>query len=140
MAENEKHQGRKEEWLNLPRRKCDNCGASYKPKRPVKPKEHGFCKDPCRFQFHRNGGSFVKLKALIEPAVRKSMRLEEICPECNGKGTLNKGARVGVVVCETCINGRVLTPLGADILALVTSGHAARIVQNVQDLLRQGAK
>lgn len=129
MSENEKHQGRKKEWLNLPRRKCDNCGASYKPKRPVKPKEHGFCKDPCRFQFHRNGGSFVKLKALIEPAVRKAMRLEEICPDCDGKGTLKKSSGSppfkisGSVVCENCINGRVLTPFGRDVLRFVTSGH-----------------
>jgi rubredoxin len=132
----QKHQGRKEEWLNLAKRPCDNCGTKYKPSQPTQ----RFCKPQCRFQYSRNGSAILQLKERIAPEVRKQIQLEVVCPECNGKGTLNKGARVGVVVCETCINGRVLTPLGADILALVTSGHAARIVQNVQDLLRQGAK
>jgi rubredoxin len=131
-----KHQGRKEEWLNLPRRKCDNCGVSYKPTQPTQ----RFHNKTCRFQFSRNGSAILQLKERIAPEVRKQVQLEVVCPKCNGKGTINKGARVGVVVCETCINGRVLTPLGADILALVTSGHAARIVQNVENLLRQGAK
>ena len=123
-AQAAKHQGTKTEWLNLPRRKCDNCGKWYKPRRP----KSRFCKDPCRFEFARNGGSFAKLKRLIEPTVARYCQLEVVCPECNGKGTLNKGARVGVVVCQTCINGRVLTPLGRDVLALVTSGNAARMV------------
>lgn len=119
------HQGRKEAWLNLPRRKCDNCGTSYKPSQP----HQRFCKPICRFQFSRNGSAILQLKERIAPEVRKQIQLEVICPECNGKGTLNKGARVGVVVCETCINGRVLTPLGRDVLALVVSGHAQRMVQ-----------
>ncbi len=118
-----KHQGHKEEWLSLPRRKCDNCGASYKPSQP----HQRFCKPLCRFQFSRNGSAILQLKERIAPEVRKQMQLEVVCPECNGKGTVNKGARVGVVVCKTCINGRVLTPLGRDVLALVLSGHAQRL-------------
>jgi len=146
-----KHQGRREEWSNLPRRKCDNCGVSYKPSQPTQ----RFHNPQCRFQFSRNGSAILQLKERIAPEVRKQVQLEVVCPECNGKGTVkrlfnedvrkytefrSKSSHTVEVVCETCINGRVLTPLGADILALVTSGHAARIVQNVQDLLRQGAK
>ena len=56
------------------------------------------------------------------------MRLHEYYFEnLGGKGQINKGARVGVVVCETCINGRVLTPFGRDVLALVTSGHVKEL-------------
>ena len=53
-----KHQGRKEEWLNLPRRRCDNCGASYKPNHP----KQRFCKDLCRWQFSRNGSAILQLQ------------------------------------------------------------------------------
>jgi predicted nucleic acid-binding Zn ribbon protein len=113
------HQGRKEEWLNLPKRHCDNCGKLYKPSRP----DSRYCSSKCRFDFHNHGGSFAALKKLIEPAVRKYCRLEDECPKCAGTGQINKGARVGVVVCETCINGRVLTPFGRNVLALVSSGH-----------------
>jgi rubredoxin len=120
-----KHQGRKKEWLTLPRRRCDNCGASYKPAQPTQ----RFCKAICRFQFSRNGSAILQLKERIAPEVRKQIQLETVCPECDGRGTVNRGARVGVVVCEICINGRILTPLGRDVLALVTSGHAQRIAQ-----------
>lgn len=118
-----RHQGKKEEWLNLPRRKCDNCGTSYKPIQPTQ----RFCNKVCRFQFSRNGSAILQLKERIAPEVRKQMQLEVVCPECQGKGKINRGARTGFEVCQTCINGRVLTPLGADVLALVTSGHALRI-------------
>jgi rubredoxin len=118
-----KHQGMKQEWIMLPRRKCDNCGASYKPKQPTQ----RFCKPVCRFQFSRNGSAILQLKTKLAPEVRKQIQLEIVCPDCQGKGTVNKGARVGVVVCETCINGRVLTPFGRDVLALVTSGHVKEL-------------
>ena len=126
----EQHRGIKEEWLNLPRRKCDNCGKSYKPKHP----KQRFCKDQCRFQCLRNGSAILQLKERIAPEVRKQIQLETVCPDCKGKGTrlfnedvrkfTEKRSRDTVqVVCETCINGRVLTPFGRDVLALVTSGH-----------------
>ena len=120
-----KHQGRKEEWSNLPRRKCDNCGASYKPTQPTQ----RFHNATSRFQYSRNGSAILQLKEKIAPEVRKQIQLEVVCPECNGKGTLNRGARVGVVVCETCINGRVLTPFGRDVLKLVTSGHVGKLYE-----------
>ena len=119
----DKHQGRKPEWLNLPRRKCDKCGTSYKPSQPTQ----RFCQPVCRFQYSRNGSAILQLKEKIAPEVRKQVQLEVVCPECNGKGNINKGARVGVVVCETCINGRVLTPFGRDVLRLVTSGHVEKL-------------
>lgn len=119
----EQHRGIKEEWLNLPRRKCHNCGSDYKPKHP----KQRFCSDKCRFQFSRNGSAILQLKERIAPEVRKQIQLEQTCPDCDGKGTINRGARVGVVVCEKCINGRVLTPFGRDVLALVTSGHVKEV-------------
>jgi hypothetical protein len=96
----------------------------YKPSQPTQ----RFCKPQCRFQYSRNGSAILQLKERIAPEVRKQIQLEIACPDCKGTGQVNKGARVGVVVCQTCINGRVLTPLGRDMLALVTSGHAARMV------------
>lgn len=122
MTGNDKHPGRKKEWLNLPRRKCDNCGTSYKPSRPTQ----RFCKAVCRFQYSRNGSAILQLKEKIAPEVRKQIQLEVVCPECKGKGTIRKvfsSISSGTIVCQTCINGRVLTPLGRDVLRLVTSGH-----------------
>jgi len=117
------HQGRKKEWDNLPRKRCKNCPKLFKPSQPTQE----FHSAQCRFEYHRHGGSFVKVKALIEPTVRKYCRLEEVCPECKGSGQVNKGARIGVVVCQSCINGRVLTPFGKDVLALCTSGHVKEL-------------
>jgi len=125
-----KHQGRKEEWLNLPRRKCDNCGASYKPSQPTQ----RFCKAICRFQFARNGSAILQLKERIAPEVRKQIQLEIPCPECKGTGVVMRRGRTlinedvrKVVVCQSCINGRVLTPFGKDVLALCTSGHVKEL-------------
>jgi len=128
MATPEKHRGIKEEWLNLPRRRCDNCGASYKPNHP----KQRFCKDLCRWQFSRNGSAILQLQEKIAPEVRKLIRLEESCPRCKGTGTVIQEKRDGLynptkIVCETCINGRVLTPFGRDVLALVTSGHVKEL-------------
>jgi hypothetical protein len=96
-------------WVNL------------KPSQPTQ----RFCKAVCRFQFSRNGSAILQLKERIAPEVRKQMQLEIVCPACNGKGTFNPGVRRGngIVVCEKCINGRVLTPFGRDVLRFVTSGH-----------------
>lgn len=66
--------GIKPEWQNLPRRKCDNCGTPYRPIRPLKPDQHGFCQDNCRKEFHKRGGSFSKLKPVIIAEVRKRVR------------------------------------------------------------------
>lgn len=121
----QKHQGRKEEWLNLPRRKCDNCGTSYKPSQPTQ----RFHDAQCRFQYSRNGSAILQLKEKIAPEVRKQIQLEVVCPDCNGKGTLKRGAPKNWPwkVCEKCINGRVLTPFGRDILKLITSGHVEKL-------------
>ena len=79
--------GTKPEWLNLPRRKCDNCGKSYKPTRP----NSRFCpktaEKNCTAQFHRHGGAYMKLKeemtkmaaaqyAMLEKRLREIVREE----------------------------------------------------------------
>lgn len=71
--------GIKPEWANLPKRKCDNCGMPYKPRRPVKSEEHGFCQPNCRKEFHKRGGSFSKLKPIIVQEVRR--RVRELRPD-----------------------------------------------------------
>lgn len=128
MAQNGKHQGIKQEWLNLPSKRCLNCPKSFKPTRP----DQKFCSDGCRWEFHRYGGAFVRIKDLIEPTVRKALQLEKPCPDCKGTGTVLQDRKAGFysptkVPCETCINGRVLTPFGRDVLALVTSGHVKEV-------------
>lgn len=63
------------EWANLPRRKCDNCGASYKPGRPLRATDrYGFCKPDCKKSFHKNGGAYRKLKAELEKLIEKRLR------------------------------------------------------------------
>jgi hypothetical protein len=61
-------------WANLPRRKCDNCGTSYKPVRPLREGERGFCKANCRKEYHRHGGAYRKLKGAMEKMVDKQFR------------------------------------------------------------------
>jgi hypothetical protein len=76
--------GTKKEWLNLPSRKCSNCGCTYKPKRPVKAgQRYSFCKRKCKDQFHAAGGAFVQLRDKIAPAVQKQFDLQaaELCRE-----------------------------------------------------------
>ena len=60
-------------WANLPRRKCDDCGKSYKPVRPVKEGERGFCTPNCRKSYHKHGGAYRKLKVEIAKLVEKRM-------------------------------------------------------------------
>jgi hypothetical protein len=115
-----KHQGIKAEWLDLPKRRCKNCPAIFKPRQPTQE----FCKPECRWEFHRYGGAYAKLRDKIGTAVREAIRLEVSCPQCDGTGQINKGARLGVVACEKCLNGKVLTPFGRDVLKLLASGHA----------------
>ena len=58
-------------WANLPRRKCDDCGKSYKPVRPVKEGERGFCTPNCRKSYHKHGGAYRKLKVEMQRMVAK---------------------------------------------------------------------
>lgn len=60
-------------WANLPRRRCDDCGKNYKPVRPVKENERGFCSDNCRKSYHKHGGAYRKLKAEMQKLVAKHM-------------------------------------------------------------------
>ena len=60
----------------LPRRRCDNCGVFYRPKQRLKKNDkHGFCNPACKKQFHKHGGSFAKLKPVIEAEVRKRIKI-----------------------------------------------------------------
>ena len=58
-------------WSNLPRRKCDDCGKSYKPVRPVKKDERGFCAPNCRKSYHKHGGAYRKLRVEVRKMVEK---------------------------------------------------------------------
>ena len=69
-----KHPGTSPLWANLPRRKCDDCGKSYKPVRPVKERERGFCTPNCRKSYHKHGGAYRKLKAEMERMAEKGLQ------------------------------------------------------------------
>jgi hypothetical protein len=66
------------EWKKLPRRKCDDCGKTYKPTRPRRvlngQQELGFCTDNCRKSYHKHGGAYRKLKAEMQKMVKAEMR------------------------------------------------------------------
>ncbi len=63
-------------WENLPRRKCDNCGESYKQTRPLRSIDrYGFCKPDCKKSFHKNGGAYRKLKAELEKLIDRRLRV-----------------------------------------------------------------
>ena len=68
-----KHPGTSPLWANLPRRKCDDCGKSYKPVRPVKENERGFCTPNCRKSYHKHGGAYRKLKVEMKRMVEKEL-------------------------------------------------------------------
>ena len=70
--------GVRADWQNLPRRKCDNCGRMYQPKRPIRGRERGFDSDNCRKEYHKHGGSYSKLKPFIEAEIKK--RIRELSP------------------------------------------------------------
>jgi hypothetical protein len=61
------------EWANLPRRKCDDCGKTYKPVKPSRPGERGFCCANCRKSYHKHGGAYRKLKAEMQKMVSKEL-------------------------------------------------------------------
>jgi hypothetical protein len=63
-------------WLNLPKRKCDNCGTLYKPKRPLLEGQRGFCCDAHRKEYHQHGGAYTKLKPFIEKEIARRVREE----------------------------------------------------------------
>lgn len=61
-------------WANLPRRKCDDCGKSYKPKQPLREGTRGFCSDNCRKSYHKHGGAYRKLKGELRKLVQAEIR------------------------------------------------------------------
>jgi hypothetical protein len=71
--------GQSPAWANLPRRKCDDCGKSYKPARPLQEGQRGFCSDNCRKSYHKHGGAYRKLRAEMQKMVEK--RLDELAEQ-----------------------------------------------------------
>ena len=61
------------DWANLPRRRCDDCGKTYKPVRPVVKGQRGFCTATCRKSYHKHGGAYRKLKHEMEKMVTRRM-------------------------------------------------------------------
>ena len=68
-----RHPGVSAAWENLPRRRCDDCGKNYKPVRPVKEGERGFCTPNCRKSYHKHGGAYRKLKVEMLKLVERRM-------------------------------------------------------------------
>lgn len=65
-----------QKWLDLPRRRCDNCGKMYKPGRPLLPTEkYGFHAPECKKQFHKHGSAFIKLKAAMEKEMARQGKI-----------------------------------------------------------------
>lgn len=63
--------GQKPEWATLPKRKCDDCGASYRPKQPLREGQRGFCTANCRKSYHKHGGAYRKLRDEVRKMVTK---------------------------------------------------------------------
>jgi hypothetical protein len=78
------------EWANLPRRKCDDCGKTYKPIVPMREGERGFCTPNCRKSYHKHGGAYRKLRGEVRKMAEKEFarmekRLREIVREENAR-------------------------------------------------------
>jgi hypothetical protein len=71
--------GHNPDWDKLPRRKCDDCGKSYKPKQPLKKDQRGFCSDNCRKSYHKHGGAYRKLRGEMFKLVAKELKAIEAC-------------------------------------------------------------
>jgi hypothetical protein len=69
-----RHSGVSPAWSNLPRRRCDDCGKNYKPVRPVKEDERGFCTATCRKSYHKHGGAYRKLKVEMKKMIEKGIK------------------------------------------------------------------
>lgn len=61
--------GTNPEW-NFPRRRCDDCGKSYKPTRP----NSRYCSTKCRDAHNRHGGAYRKLKVEITKEIARQIR------------------------------------------------------------------
>lgn len=62
---------RKRPAVQVPKRKCDNCGTLYTPN--PKRKQHRFCKPECRKSFHRNGTAFPALEEKLRKIVAEQI-------------------------------------------------------------------
>jgi hypothetical protein len=109
-----KHPGTKPEWLDLPRRSCDNCGARYKPMRP----NSRFCDSNCQKSFHKHGGAYAKLKETISKEISRQMAVLAPCQKCRGTGRRRRH-RHEPCNAPGCQRGRVLTDYGRSVLAAI---------------------
>ncbi len=62
------------EWAKLPKRRCDDCNAMYKPKKPLREGERGFCSPNCRKSYHKHGGAYRKLRSELEKMIDRRLR------------------------------------------------------------------
>jgi hypothetical protein len=105
--------GRSPAWANLPRRKCDDCGTEYKPKRPLLKDQRGFCSDNCRKSYHKHGGAYRKLKGEMEKMIqRRFVALE-----------LDLGRRLREIVREDIQNATVRRAVAEHISASLSPGN-----------------
>lgn len=58
----------------LPRRICDNCPTKFQPRVDAQ----RFCSGNCRKEFHKYGGSFPKLKSVLDEMMKR--RIRELSP------------------------------------------------------------
>lgn len=106
-------------WANLPRRKCDQCGKTYKPVQPLREKQAGFCSKPCRESYHKHGGSYRKLKPEVEKMVRKEFsrfdaelkELRKLCGELQA-GVIILRSQVGPYDVDEVTRQLVFAKLG----------------------------
>lgn len=145
------------EWLKLPKRHCDDCGKLYKPVKPRRGDECGFCSDNCRKSYHKHGGAYRKLKGELDKLVTRELarqmkatmhlgialltRLEEPCELCHGTGQQpalilsDRQPKGQSRPCVKCVNGAVLTPFGREVLDFVDRhlglGTAAELMRPV---------
>jgi hypothetical protein len=93
-------------WLNLPRRKCDFCGKSFKPSQPIKKRQkYSFCCQDHKNAFHKRGGAFSKAAEQLKSEIKRQVKLYARCPCCHSRPRRKK--------CEDCEGfGYVLTEYG----------------------------
>ena len=110
-------------WANLPRRKCDACGKSYKPTQPFKKNQKfGFCCRAHKDSFHLHGGAYAKLKDLVPKEMTRQMKTHTRCPTC--KRQRRK------LTCPDCQGtGEVYTPFGKELAEFVETHMRSKLIE-----------
>lgn len=118
--------GHNPDWANLPRRKCDDCGKSYKPKQPLRPNTRGFCSDNCRKSYHKHGGAYRKLKVEVSKLVNQRMDAIERQIRSIVLEELTKYAQYAKVVQDFSPTLRIPAPHIAPAVAPAASQHPVK--------------